>query len=102
MQSSVKNNEHGYILIELAFVVIVLSILLVVSIPLYNSFSQRNAITETQQRMEAISKALSIYTQTRFRLPCPAVLVRRMLMPPIKWVWSASPVMRRPLAQTTL
>ena len=64
--------QNGYILIETAFVMVVLSVLIAVSIPLYNSYETRNAINETKQRMDIVSRAFSTYAQTYSRLPCPA------------------------------
>ncbi len=67
-----KPHEKGYILIEVSIVVIVLSLAMAVMVPIYNTYQQRNAVFETKQRIDVISKAFSSYAQTRWRLPCPA------------------------------
>jgi type II secretory pathway pseudopilin PulG len=73
MHSSLNNkNDSGYILIELAIVMIIMALLLAASIPLYNSFEQRNAKAESIKRMDVIAKALSTFAQSNFRLPCAA------------------------------
>ena len=72
LNNDYNNKVGGFILIELAIFMIVMATLLAVSIPLYNTFAQRNAIAESEQRIEAISKALSTFAQTYSRLPCPA------------------------------
>jgi len=77
MQRAIKNtqnskSENGYILIELVVVFVILGFLLTATLPLYESYKQRNAVSETKERIEIIAKAISAYTQIRWRLPCPA------------------------------
>lgn len=67
-----RNQQSGYILIELAVVFVVAGFLLAVSFPLYNTYIQKNALIETHKRMDIIAKAYSNYIQMRGRLPCPA------------------------------
>ncbi len=66
------NSQSGIFLIELALVMLVVGFAIVVSIPLYNSYVQRNALIETNKRIDFIAKAISSYSQVRFRVPCPA------------------------------
>ncbi len=75
MQQSVINkrrNESGVFLVELALVILVMGFAIAVSMPLYSSYSQRNSLLQNNKRIDIIAKALSNYTQNRFRLPCPA------------------------------
>jgi len=75
MRAPIKMNEHnqqGYILIELAIVMVVIGFLIAAALPFYNSFVQRDAPRNTQDRIIVLENALSNYIQTRFRLPCPA------------------------------
>jgi len=52
MQRAIKNtrnskSEKGYILIELVVVFVILGFLLTATLPLYESYKQRNAVSET-------------------------------------------------------
>lgn len=67
-----NQNESGVFLIELAIFMVVFAIMLVVAIPLYENYEQRNARLETKKRMDIISKSFSNFSQMRWRLPCPA------------------------------
>jgi len=75
MQCTLKKNNNtqkGYILIELALVFIVLAISIAVAIPFYENYKNRNATIETERRIAIVARALSSYSQMRWRLPCPA------------------------------
>ena len=78
MQQTIKykglknKNESGVFLIELAIFILVFAVMLSVALPLYKNYEQRNARIETKKRMDVISKAFSNFSQTRWRLPCPA------------------------------
>lgn len=74
MRQTIKNTHQqaGYILIELAIVLIAAGVLLTMSIPLYKTYIQKDAIVETNKRMDIIAKAFSNHIQMRGRLPCPA------------------------------
>ena len=65
-------NEDGYVLVDLALTVVVIGILIAVGIPMYKSYSQRDAVIQTEKRMDIIAHAFSNYIQMRWRLPCPA------------------------------
>ena len=67
-----RYNQQGFILIELAIIMIVIGVLIAAAIPFYNAYIQREAPLNTQKRMLVIENALSNFIQTRFRLPCPA------------------------------
>ena len=67
-----KTNDTGYILIDLAMVLVVMGVLLAAAIPFYQGYLQRNAMIQTEKRMDVLAKAFSNYIQVRWRLPCPA------------------------------
>jgi len=71
----VKKTQEGYILIELAIVFLVIGLLITALIPLYQSYQQRDAKAETEERIDFIAKSFSAFLQTRWRLPCPAAAV---------------------------
>jgi prepilin-type N-terminal cleavage/methylation domain-containing protein len=64
--------DHGFTLIELAVVVLVVGLLIgSLLVPLSTQVDQRN-ITETQRRLEDAREALIGYAVATGRLPCPA------------------------------
>lgn len=71
MQQSIKKQD-GYLLLELAIVMIVIGFLITALFPFYQSYLYRGAIVDTKKRMVIVSKAFSTYVQTHWRLPCPA------------------------------
>lgn len=66
------SSSTGFSLIEIAVVLVVLSILLaVVAVPLATQVNQRK-VTETRSAMENAQKALIGFSAANGRLPCPA------------------------------
>ncbi len=68
-----KNKDAGYILIELAMVLICVGFVMAAGLPLYKTYTQRNAFIETNKRIDIIARAISNYAQMYGRIPCPAL-----------------------------
>jgi prepilin-type N-terminal cleavage/methylation domain-containing protein len=69
---STKHHTSGFTLIEIAVVLVVLSILLAaVAIPIATQLNQRRA-TETQRTLDIANQALIGFASVSGRLPCPA------------------------------
>ncbi len=67
-----KHKEAGYLLIELSVMIIIVGILMAGAIEFSYFYQKREDELETHRRMDVVTKALSTYTQTQWRLPCPA------------------------------
>lgn len=65
-------NHSGFSLMEMTLVLLVLSILSAAGISLYQNSDTATKITQTNQRLDAIEKALRDYRYAHHRLPCPA------------------------------
>jgi len=67
-----RNRAKGFTLVELAVVVVVISLLLgALLIPLQTQIGQRN-VSDTRQRLAQIHDALIAYAIAQGRFPCPA------------------------------
>ena len=53
-----KINHHGFTLIELVIIIVVLGILAVVAIPKFGSITNSSKINATKQEMDALKKAI--------------------------------------------
>lgn len=62
----------AFSLVEMTLVLLVLSILSASGLSLYQQQLSRGHIAETQNKLDAIQKALMDFSYTRHRLPCPA------------------------------
>jgi prepilin-type N-terminal cleavage/methylation domain-containing protein len=72
MNTSKRRENAGYTLIELAIVLVLMGLVfaaIVVSIPAF--IYQQNSRT-TEKRFDVVLNTLSAYTQSHYRLPCPA------------------------------
>jgi prepilin-type N-terminal cleavage/methylation domain-containing protein len=68
-----KRHLFGFSLIEMAVVLVVLTIILtVIAQPVANQIESRK-IADTQKKLEEVKEALYGYTQTKGRLPRPAI-----------------------------
>lgn len=67
-----QDTASGFTLIETAIVLLVISVMtsgLVLGVPQYLNYRKTEL---TNDRMELVSNALSVYAQRHYRLPCPA------------------------------
>lgn len=65
-------NEKGFSLVEIAVVMIILSLLLaIVAVPITTQLNQRR-VAETQRLLDLAQQALNGYAAANGRLPCPA------------------------------
>jgi len=68
-----KSNRHGFTLVEMAVVLVILGLLLsALIIPISTQIDQRN-YAETRKSLDEIREALIGYGLTRGYLPCPAI-----------------------------
>jgi prepilin-type N-terminal cleavage/methylation domain-containing protein len=63
---------RGFTLIEIAIVLVILTLLLVIVAPLAIGQAEINRRATTRARMDNIDKALVLFVQRNQRLPCPA------------------------------
>lgn len=63
--------SHGFTLIELSAVVIILSLLLAGVLTIQNQKVRRERLEQTNMKLEAIGKALQNYRLLHNKLPCP-------------------------------
>jgi prepilin-type N-terminal cleavage/methylation domain-containing protein len=63
---------RGFTLIEIAIVLVILTLLLVIVAPLAIGQAEINRRATTRARMDNIDKALILFAQRNQRLPCPA------------------------------
>lgn len=63
--------DAGFSLVELAIVVLVVSVLLTMGLATFSVQMDSAALSATQKRQEAIKDALVAYLRTNRRLPCP-------------------------------
>lgn len=64
-------DERGFSLVELAIVVLIVSILLTMGLAAFSVQVDTAALSATQKRQEAIKDALIAYLRKNRRLPCP-------------------------------
>ena len=65
-------SEDGFTLIELAIVILAISILMVSGLQVIRPIMERADIDETREKMDVIVGALASYAQRHNRLPCPS------------------------------
>lgn len=75
-RNHLKGNRHnGFTLIEMAVVILIVSLMLVVFARAYDQWSNTKRILTTQQRLEDIEAAIVEYIELQNMLPCPSSLV---------------------------
>lgn len=67
-------DERGFSLVELAIVVLIVSILLTMGLAAFSVQVDTAALSATQKRQEAIKDALIAYLRKNRRLPCPETM----------------------------
>ena len=65
-------SQHGFSLIEMAFVLVIVTLLLGGLLVPFSTQVEQKRIAETQKAMEEIKEALLGYAMANGRLPCPA------------------------------
>lgn len=64
--------QHGFSLVELAMVLLVVGFLAALFLPATNTMLDNNRRKETRAKLEALEAAMTRYVMTNRRLPCPA------------------------------
>ena len=67
-----KSSRHGFSLIELSVVVLIIGILIYMTLAMGRQQLQIARIKQTQYKEQKIQTALAVYLKTYGRLPCPA------------------------------
>jgi len=70
--SVLKKANSGLTLLEVAIAVTIVGVMMATAIDLYNRVNQQRRIETTYDNMDMIVQALSTYTETAGRVPCPA------------------------------
>lgn len=70
-RSAKPHHRAGLSLIELSVVLVIMSIVAAMGLELTANFMDRTAYKVTQQRLEAIDKAIVAFRKVNNRLPCP-------------------------------
>jgi prepilin-type N-terminal cleavage/methylation domain-containing protein len=68
-----KTNQHGFTLVEISIVLVIIALLMTTAIAVANSQIAQSRITATRTKAEAIKSSLITYIARNKRLPCPAV-----------------------------
>lgn len=74
VQNTTQNKILGFSLVELSVVLVVIGLLMGGAVSLVSPYVDSYRYTSTQQKMEKIADALSLYAQKNNDLPCPARL----------------------------
>lgn len=64
--------QHGFSLVELAMVLLVVGFLAALFLPATNTMMDNNRRQETRAKLEALEAAMTRFVMTNQRLPCPA------------------------------
>jgi prepilin-type N-terminal cleavage/methylation domain-containing protein len=64
--------QHGFSLVELAMVLLVVGFLAALFLPATNTMLDNNRRKETRAKLEALEAAMTRFVMTNRRLPCPA------------------------------
>jgi len=64
--------QHGFSLVELAMVLLVVGFLAALFLPATNTMLDNNRRKETRAKLEALEAAMTRFVMTNQRLPCPA------------------------------
>lgn len=67
-------NNHGFSLVELSIVIVVIALMLVTAFGGGQYFLLRNQIKATNVKLNAIQKAMEMYVRRTGHLPCPSYL----------------------------
>ena len=67
-----KNSSHGFTLVEIAIVMLIVGILLAGLIPTISSQIEQRQTSDTRKQLDEIQQALIGYAVVNGRLPCPA------------------------------
>src|SRR5271169_3145800 len=68
----IKSRSHGFTLVEIAMVLLIVALLLGGLVPTLSSQIEQRQISETSKQLDEIQQALIGYAVTYGRLPCPA------------------------------
>ncbi|MDP2418230.1 MAG: type II secretion system protein [Hydrogenophaga sp.] len=71
-QPSDTRRQHGFSLVELAMVLLVVGFLAALFLPATNTMMDNNRRKETRTKLEALEAAMTRFVMTNRRLPCPA------------------------------
>lgn len=72
-----RNASRGFTLIELAIVIIVISLLVVPSMKAFQTWQEQSRRTANQQRLAAVQQSLANFMLQYGRLPCPSSFIAR-------------------------
>lgn len=74
MCSTIRNNEKGFTLVEIAIVIVILGILIGAAAPIYGLYLKNKAYEGTKEDITTIAAALGAFRAANGRYPCPAPL----------------------------
>ena len=96
--STVRGRSHGFTLIEIMVVVVILGILVAFAVPNIMDNPERARITKAEHDIRAIENALEMYRMDNFRYPTTdqglRALVERPSSPPEPRNWKSGGYMR--------
>lgn len=76
LTSNRSTNIQGFTLVEMAFAMVVMALLIAGAIPLYTVYMEQKIITTTKDNQAAVYEALIQYKNKFAKYPCPASLTK--------------------------
>ncbi len=67
-----RNHKHGFSLIELSIVFVVIGILMTGALTFVSGYTKGHQIKETRMKLQAIEQALIVHVRKYGHIPCPA------------------------------